>query len=183
MNLIERVKGIILTPKTEWPIIAAESGDTAYLFQNYVAYLAAIPAVCGFIGTLLIGFSVVTALILAVINYLFAFVIVYVFALVINALATTFDGRKDFESALKVAVYSTTPFWLTGFFLLIPRLGFLRILGLYSFYLLWTGLPPLMRSPEGNKTIGYAVAVVVAAIVIYIVIDAIVGLLVGFPRL
>ena len=28
MNLIERVKGIILTPKTEWPIIAAESGDT-----------------------------------------------------------------------------------------------------------------------------------------------------------
>jgi hypothetical protein len=183
MNLIERVKGIILTPKTEWPIIAAESGDTAYLFQNYVAYLAAIPAVCRFIGLLLIGVGIVPALIFAVINYVLAFVIVYILALIINALATTFDGRQDFESALKLAVYASTPVWLVGVFLLVPMLGFLTILGLYSLYLLWTGLPPLMKSPEGNKTLGYAVAIVVAAIVIYIVIGAIVGLVIGFPRL
>ena len=183
MNLIERVKGIILSPKTEWPTIAAESGDTAYLFQNYVAYLAAIPAVCRFIGLLLVGIGIIPALIFAVINYVLAFVIVYILALIINALATTFDGRKDFESALKVAVYSSTPVWLVGVFLLVPMLGFLTILGLYSLYLLWTGLPPLMKSPEGNKTLGYAVAIIVAAIVIYIVIGAIVGVLVGFPRM
>ena len=183
MNLIERAKGIILSPKTEWPVIAAESGDTAFLFQNYVAYLAAIPAVCGLVGSLIAGYSIATALILAVVNYLSAFVLVYIFALIIDALATTFDGRKDFESALKLTVYSITPFWLSGIFLLIPRLAFLQILGLYSFYLLAVGLPPLMKSAEGNKTLGYAVAIVVVAIVIYIVIGALVGLLIGFPRM
>jgi Yip1-like protein len=183
MNLIERVKGIILTPKTEWPIIAAESGDLAYLFRNYVAYLAAIPALCRFIGLMLVGVGIIPALIFAVINYVLAFVIVYILALIINALATTFDGRTDFESALKLAVYASTPLWLVGIFLLVPMLGFLTILGLYGLYLLWTGLPPLMKSPDGNKTLGYAVAIVVAAIVIYIVIGAIIGLLIGFPRL
>src|SRR4051812_16778372 len=52
MNLVERVKAIVLTPRTEWPVIAAEPGDAAYLFRNYVAILAAIPAVAGLIGGL-----------------------------------------------------------------------------------------------------------------------------------
>ena len=50
MNLVERVKAILLTPKTEWAAIEGEPGDPPYLFTNYVAILAAIPAVCGFIG-------------------------------------------------------------------------------------------------------------------------------------
>ena len=57
MNLFERVKGILLNPRAEWSVIEREQGDVAYLFMNYVAILAAIPAVCGFIGTSLIGIS------------------------------------------------------------------------------------------------------------------------------
>ena len=57
MNLFERVKGILLNPRAEWAIIEREPGDMAYLFMNYVAILAAIPAVCGFIGSSLIGIS------------------------------------------------------------------------------------------------------------------------------
>jgi dolichyl-phosphate-mannose--protein O-mannosyl transferase len=179
MNLIERVKAIILTPKSEWQVIAGESGDTAYLFKNYVAILAAIPAVCGFVGMLLIGLGLGVALTFAIVSYLLSFVAVFVVAFIVDLLATTFDGRKDFESALKVTVYSYTPAWLVGVFLLIPGLGFLRILGLYALYLLWAGLPPLMKSPEGNKTLGYAVTIVVVAIIVYIVIAAILGVIVG----
>src|ERR1700756_76464 len=100
MNLVERVKGIILSPKTEWPVIAGEQGDAAYLFSNYVAILAAIPAVCGFIGAVLVLF----ALIGAVVQYLLAFVAVYIVALVVNLLAPTFSSQKNFESALKLTV-------------------------------------------------------------------------------
>ena len=42
MDLVERAKAIIMTPKTEWLRIATEPGDPAYLFANYVAILAAI---------------------------------------------------------------------------------------------------------------------------------------------
>ena len=57
MNLVERIKGILLQPKSEWPAIEREPGDAGYLFPNYVAIVAAIPAVCTFIGTSIIGFG------------------------------------------------------------------------------------------------------------------------------
>src|SRR5262245_34450009 len=142
MNLVERVKNIILTPKTEWPVIANEPGDAAYLFANYVAILAAIPAIAGFIGTSLIGIGpfrvpILTGIINAIITYILSFVIVYIVALIIDALAPTFGGQKNFSNALKLAVYSYTPGWVVGIFFLIPALSFLAILALYGLYLMW----------------------------------------------
>jgi len=192
MSLIDRVKNIILTPKTEWPVIDREPGDVPYIFINYVAILAAIPAICGFIGMSIVGMSlpgvgtvripVASGLVNAIVGYLLAFAVVYVVALIVDALAPTFGGRKNFESALKVTAYSYTPSWLVGVFLLIPGLRFLMILGLYGLYLLWLGLPVLMKSPQ-DKSLGYTVAVVVCAIVIGIVLGMIQGALLGYPRM
>jgi hypothetical protein len=61
---------------------------------------------------------------------------------------------------------------LVGIFALIPVLGILGILGLYGLYLLYVGLPVLMKSPK-EKSMGYAVAVIIAAIIIFVVIGAI----------
>jgi hypothetical protein len=184
MDVVQRVKAILLTPQTEWLVIERESGEPAYLFANYVAILAAIPAVCGFIGTSIIGMGVpgigtvrvgiVSGIASAIVHYLLAFVMVYVVGLIIDALAPTFNGQKDQPNALKLAVYSMTPVWLAGIFSLIPGLRVLGILGLYGLYLLWIGLPLLMKVPK-EKSIGYAAAVVVCAIVISLVIGVIVG--------
>ena len=57
MNLIERVKSILLQPKETWVVIDSETTDVATLYTQYAMILAAIPAVCGFIGLSLIGFS------------------------------------------------------------------------------------------------------------------------------
>ena len=57
MNLVERVKAILLQPKSEWPVIAAEPGDAGYLFTNYVCIVSAIPPVCSFIGGVIIGYG------------------------------------------------------------------------------------------------------------------------------
>ncbi len=182
MNLVERVKGIILSPKTEWPVIAGEPGDAGYLFTNYVAILAAIPAVCGFIGAMLFGAPVLAALIGAVVRYVLAFVSVYIVALIVNLLAPTFSSQKNFDSALKVTVYSYTPSWLVGVFLLIPGLRILTILGLYGLYLLYLGLSPLMKTPP-EKSILYTITIVVCAIVISIVLGAIVTAILGVGML
>jgi len=93
-------------------------------------------------------------------------------ALIIDALAPRFGAQKSFPNALKLAVYSHTPAWLAGIFLLVPGLSFLTILGLYGFYLLWTGLPPLMRTPR-EQALPYAAAVVVCALVLAIVLGVI----------
>ncbi len=191
MNLVERVKNIILTPRTEWLVIEREQGDVAYLFTNYVAILAAIPAICGFIGTTLIGVSVPTVgtfrlgfgagILNLILTYVLSFVIVYLAALITDALAPTFGGQKNFEQSLKLVTYSYTPGWLVGIFSLIPALSFLGILGLYGLYLFWTGVSPLMKSPPERST-AYTAAVIVCTIVIAIVLGVIQAWIIGMPR-
>jgi hypothetical protein len=191
MNLIERVKAILLTPRTEWPVIEREPGDMVYLFTNYVAILAAIPAVCGFIGTSLIGIAlpglgtvrvpIGAGLIGAIVGYVLTFAMVYVVALLVDLLAPTFNGQKNFENALKLTAYSYTPAWLVGVFLLLPSLGFLTILGLYGLYLLWIGIPPLMKAPQ-DRALLYTVAIVVCAIVIGLVVGLVQTAITPLPR-
>src|SRR5262249_5106839 len=107
MNLVERVKAILLTPKTEWAVIEGESGDPQYLFTNYVAILAAIPAVCALLGYSIAGLGAGHALIFAIFSYVIYCIVWYVGALVIDALAPTFGARKSLPDALKVAAYSS----------------------------------------------------------------------------
>ncbi len=182
-NLIARVKAILLTPETEWPVIERESGDLSFLFTKYVAILALIPALARFIGSSLIGgyTPIGSGLAGAIFGYVGAFVVVYVVALLIDILAPTFGAQKNFANALKLSVYAHTPLWVAGIFLLIPGLSYLTILGLYGIYILWTGLPPLMRAPS-NKALPYAAAAVAWAVVLAIVLSAAQTAMFGAPR-
>ena len=78
--------------------------------------------------------------------------------------APRFGGRKNFGNALKLSVYSHTPLWLAGIFLLIPGLNFLLILGVYGLYLFWIGLPLLMQVPD-DKALPYAAVATGCALV------------------
>jgi hypothetical protein len=172
MKAARRVKAMLLDPAAEWPAIERESGDPAYLLSRYVAVLALVPAACGFVGASVIG-AVVPGIGLvraslfdgffgAIFGYAMAVAIVLVLALVIDLSAPLFGGRKDFDSAFKLAVYSYTPVWLAGIFLLLPGLRFLILLSFYGAHVLVLGLPRLMKSPA-QKSYGYAVVIVVCA--------------------
>ena len=187
MNLVARVQAILLSPKTEWPVIEHEPGDAGYLFKNYVAILAAVPAICGFIGASIIGAAgyrtgFFIGLISALVSYALAFVGVYVMAFVIDTLAPNFGGQKNFSNALKLVVYSSTAMWLAGIFSLIPALAVLSILGLYSLYLLYLGLPVMMKSPP-DRALVYTVVAIVCAAIVWIVIGAIPAMLFVGSRL
>jgi hypothetical protein len=168
--VVERAKRILLTPQTEWLAIEREPGAVTDLFGPYVAALAAIPAISRFIGNSLIGGydPVLQGLLRTVIAYAATFTVVYVIAGIIDLLARRFGTQKNFPGALKLSIYSHTPVWLAGIFLLVPGLNFLMILGLYGAYLLWTGLPPLMRAPR-ERALAYAICVTVCALVSTIV--------------
>jgi Yip1 domain len=176
MDVFNRAKGIMLAPETEWPEIEKEPGTPAWLFPNYVVYLAAIPPIAGFIGASLIGITVppmgtfrvplFAGMLAAVIAYLLSFVIVYAVAIIVDQLAPRFGAQKDFSNALKVTVYCFTPYWVGGIFQLMAGTRFLAyVIGLFGVYLLSLGLPRLMKSPP-DKTAGYVAAVAGCAIVI-----------------
>jgi hypothetical protein len=185
MNLVARVKAILLSPKTEWGVIDAEQATVGSLYTGYIIPLAAIPALASFIGLGVIGIGgyrlgMGPALTMAVTSYVLALVGTFVLALIVDALAPTFGGQKNQIQALKVAAYSCTAFWAAGIFSLIPALGVLRILGLYSLYLLFLGLPRLMKAPQ-EKAAGYTVVVILCAIVVFAVLGWITSMVVPTP--
>ncbi len=103
-----------------------------------------------------------------------------ILAFIINALAPSFGGEKNTIQAWKVAVYSYTPAWVAGVLQIIPLLSPLAILGaLYGLYLLYLGLPRLMKSPA-DKALGYTVVVVISAIVVTICLSAVTAMVGGF---
>ncbi|MGA9362741.1 MAG: Yip1 family protein [Bacteroidota bacterium] len=190
MNLPDRAKKIVLQPKQEWEVIATESATTAQLYTSYVIPLAAIGPIASIIGMSLIGISVPfigtyqvpigAAITHSILSYVLTLVGIFVLALIIDALAPSFSGQKNQMQALKVATYSCTAAWLGGIFSLIPSISILAIIpGIYSLYLLYVGLPVLMKSPQ-DKALVYTVVVVIAAILIFLVIGAVSSALVSY---
>jgi hypothetical protein len=184
MNLVERVKRLILEPQKEWQVIDGEEHTVKDLYTHYALLLAAIPAVAHFVGFSLMGLGgwlsqyrvpIASGVAMMVVSYLLSLGAVYVIALLIDALAPTFGSQKNFLQALKLATFSATPMWVAGVFAILPALGILQLLGLYGLYLLFLGMPILMKTPE-DKHVPYFVVVVIAAIVVYVLIAALMAL-------
>jgi hypothetical protein len=172
MNVAARAHGILARPSAEWTRIGNEPSDAAYLLTGYVAVLAVIPAAFGLIGACVVGWVVpgvgtVRATLLdgafgAIFGYVATCAIVLMLGIVINVLAPLFGGERNFDNAFKLAVYSYTPVWLAGVFLLAPGLRFLLLTSLYGVFILWRGLPKLMK-PRSDKVSTYTTVVIVFA--------------------
>jgi hypothetical protein len=184
-KLVARAKAILITPKTEWPLIAAEPATVADIYKNYIVVLAAIPAVAGFIKGSVIGYGAfgvnyrvpfgagITGMI---VGYALALALVYVVALIVDALAPNFGGQKNPVQALKTIAYSYTASWVAGIALIVPGIGWLIALAgaIYGIYLLYLGLPHTMKAPT-EKAGGYTAVTVIIAVVL----GWIIGLLVA----
>ncbi len=75
-KLFARVKGILLTPKTEWPAIASEPTTVADLYKGYIIWLAAIPPLFSFLLTA--RFAPGFALSQLIIQYALSLAMIYV---------------------------------------------------------------------------------------------------------
>jgi hypothetical protein len=177
MNTVLRAKALLVDPASEWTRIERETGDSAYLLSRYVVLLALVPALFGFIGASLLGEQLpgvgsvraplFDGLFGAIFGYVEAFISVLVLGLIVYGLAPRFGAQKNLDSAFKLAVYSYTPVWLTGVFLLLPGLRFLMLLGFYGAYVLSTGLTRLMKAPERSLPAYAAVIVACACVLAY----------------
>ncbi|MGZ5804552.1 MAG: Yip1 family protein [Xanthobacteraceae bacterium] len=190
MKLLERIKAILLRPALAWRLIARESVTPTDLLLSYVACLAAIPAIINFLGMTLVGYTllngavarvdILSAIMIAIFDYAVSFAIVAVLALIVNLSAPLFGASRDATSAFKLVVYSYTPVWLAGIFLLVPGLHFLIMLGFYGLFLLFKGFPVLMRMPV-EKAFVFAGAISICAAIIVLIAGALRASLFSLP--
>ena len=192
MNVIERAKAILLQPAQTWPVIDAEPATVQSDYKDWLVVMAAIPAVCGFVGMSLVGVGMFGigyrvpiggGLVAMVTGYLLSLIAAYVMALIVDALAPSFGGTKNLVGALKVVAYGATAVYVAGLFKLLPALGVLGILAAcYSVYLMYLGLPVVMKCPQ-DKAPGYTAVVVVLYVVVAIVVGTVSAMFIGFGAL
>ncbi len=180
-GLIERVKNLLLTPKAQWPVIAAEATSTRQLYLGYIMPLLAVASVMSLLHFSVIGISMpfggsfrtplLSGLLYAVASFAFGLLAFYLVALIINALAPTFAAERNQLQALKVTAYSFTPALLGSIFSILPMLSTLiQLLALiYGIYLLYLGLPVVMKGPR-EKATGYTVTVVLCTLLLGVVL-------------
>lgn len=159
---IQHMMGILYHPKEEWGQIRKEHFSSTHIFLQQISVLAAIPAISMFIGTTQVGWSIagseyvkleaMSALPAAVAFYFAMWVAVAFITYTIRWMEKNYGGNVSFEDCLSLATYTATPLFLSGLAALYPLLWFNVAVGLvaisYTVYLLYTGVPVIMRIPE-----------------------------------
>jgi hypothetical protein len=191
-KVIQRARSLLVSPRTEWPVIAAEPATVTDLYREYIVIMAAIPPVCEFVKVSLLGYAwhgfrvyrrgIGAGLADAIIEYVIALIAVYVLAVIIESLASNFGGQPNRVQALKVVGYSYTASWVAGFAQILPGLyGLFALAGvIYSVFLLYLGLPSTMKVPP-EQAGGYTAVIAIIALVVGWVIALITGGVTGVP--
>ena len=174
MNLVERAKNIITSPKTEWEAIANEEPNVQQILIGYVLPLALIPTIATIIGWGAIGIlgftSFTYGIALGLVQLINSFLSVLITSFVVDALATSFGSTKNFGRAVQLVAYSLTPVWVFGILYILPSIGWLSfLLGLYALFLIYLGLTPLMKTPEDKKAVYMIVSVIILIAVYWII--------------
>jgi hypothetical protein len=191
-GIIDRIKNILLTPSTEWPVIAGEPDSISGIYKRYLIVLYGISAVASLITMLVMGIGglgiyikvpFASALSIAVMQFVFPLIMIYVLAMIANALAPTFGGQKDMLRAFKLVAYAFTASVIGSALANLPLLGFLVFIGaIYSLYLLYQGLPVMMQHPN-ERNVPYFLVLLVCGILSGIVMAFITSALTPTPKL
>jgi hypothetical protein len=178
MNVFNRVKNILLTPKSEWNTVSAETTNVQQIYMQYLVIVAALPVVGSLLSLARLGFGY--SLRLALTRYLVSLASVYISALIVDRLAPSFKSTPNMQNAFKLVAYGWTPILVAGVLSFVPGLGgLIGLVGaLYGLYLFYLGLPILMKTPQ-NDVIPYMIAAFVVGIVVYFVLFAVLGVVLG----
>lgn len=181
MNIVERAKNIIVSPKLEWEKIDVENMDMKSVIVSYVVPLAAVSAICAFIGYAFIGVNVglvqIKGMNWGIYNglnvFLTSIISVIISTYVVDMLAPSFASEKNLDKSAQLVGFSYTPALVGGFLAIIPMLGFVGgLFGLYGIYLWYLGLSPLKNTPEDKK-----VVYMIVSILVIIVVSVVIGMI------
>lgn len=175
-GLVSRALGVLLAPGRAWDRVAEAPAPAGSVMRGFVAPLAAIPAICSVAGALLFGFNIAnvglrmtpSGLILgALAGYAATLAAVWALAAFVDLVAPVFGGRRGRDEAMTLVALSATASWLGGLAEVYPSLGLpVGVLaGLWSLYVLFVGLPTMIRIPDEQRLPAFA-AVLVAILLL-----------------
>lgn len=181
-TLASRARSVLFEPRATFKEVDTEFTKPGAIWGKYILPLAAIGPIAGAVGRLVFGkrialttltgdVTISEAVTWGVISFVLSLVAVFILSKLISLLAPGFGGQKNDVQALKVAAYASTPMWLAGAFSIYARLVMVGVIvSAYSLYLLYVGLPILMKVPQ-DRSMGYTAVVIIAAVVIFLLVS------------
>jgi len=185
--ILSHIWGIFTQPDNEWHSIRSEPNTITRHYITHALFLAAIPAVCSYIGTTRTGWTIgssetvyrlttESALLLCALFYGAMITGVIVLGKFIDFLAETYQGEDTTQRGIALATYTSAPLFVCGLVALYPVLWLDMIVGLiaiaYAVYLLYEGVPILMGIPR-EKGFIFASAIVTVGLVMFVALLAI----------
>lgn len=172
-------------PDRAWTSIRQKEDANNLHYLMHLLLLALIPSVCLFIGITYVGWSLVdeervrlaadSAFQLCLFLYITMVLGTVIMGLFVHWMARSFDVRPSLNLCIGFIAYTITPFFVAGIAGLYPNRWFAAIVillaGLYSTYLLFTGLPAFMRQRSSQSFLyassiwGVALLVIVTVLV------------------
>lgn len=173
--------GLLTHPDREWEAIRNDSESVGKLYLGHVLFLALIPALAGFYGSTQVGWQIgdgqiirltsTSALQLSVLFYGAMLAGIFIIGRFIDFFAATYEVKDSTPRGITLAAYTATPVFLLGVIAAYPNIWVNMIAGLiavaYAVYLLYEGLPILMKIPE-DRGFMFASAVLTVGLVMFV---------------
>jgi len=190
--VLQHIWGLFINPKREWEAIRDDKCTIGKCYAMHVLFLAAIPAISGYIGTTQFGWQIgvgdpikltaESASIIAVLYYLAMLVGVFSMGWMIHWMAGTYGAEPLLSQCVVLAAYTATPLFLIGIMELYPVLWLNMVVGIpalaYTVYLLYIGVPIMMGISEERGFL-FSSAVLGVGLVAFVALLAVTALLWG----
>jgi|ERR1022692_3424071 hypothetical protein len=164
---------LVKNPKAFMTARADTAPPVMTTITKYVAILAIIPFLFTLLGDAIFqraGHHIVYAVIAGIVAYIFAVVSVVVVGFILWKLAPRFLSVSEQNKATKLVSYIYTPVFLIAVLNIIPALAIVNILALlYGLYILYIGLPIVLKTPQ-NKVVMYVIATLVVTFIVYFIL-------------
>lgn len=171
---------LLTRPDRAWTAIRRDEEHNSANYLPYLLLFSLLPAICLFIGTAWVGWSLVdqerirldtlSALQLSVALYLSILLGVAIMGFFMRWMSRTFEARPTFNQCIGFIAYTCTPFFLAGIAALYPTrwlaVSVLLLAGAHASYLLYVGLPRFMRIDHYQSFLYAASAWAVALLVL-----------------
>ncbi|MBS1565277.1 MAG: hypothetical protein JST39_12865, partial [Bacteroidetes bacterium] len=132
MNLVERVRNILFSPKTEWNVIAGETATVGSLLTSYVIPLSLIPVLATVIFDLTwersSPFFMPHIIIQAIAVFIRSIIAFVVTAYVVDLLSVNFKSERNINRSSQLVAYASTGYWVSTIVGIVPYLGWLGII-------------------------------------------------------
>lgn len=185
MSLLHSI-GILTHPDREWESIRTHHESTSKLYLGHVLVLALIPTLSAFYGASEVGWRIGdgdivkltqnSAAQLCVLFYAAMISGIFILGKFIDFFALTYGADETEHNGVLLAAYTATPLFIVGITALYPVLWVNMLAGViavcWSVYLLYEGLPILMKIPE-DRGFMFASSVLTIGLVMLVALLAI----------